>query len=108
MPQPEEPETAQDTVGRDPQKWPWLLIILIGALRARGSSPAPIEAAKKNGGPELRSRDGENLAFRIEVQRSPTQPPARFSAALPLMQRVASRPFTQLRGDLVRGNDFGV
>ena len=46
------------------------------ALRASGSSPAPIEAAKKNGGLELRSRDGENLAFRIEVQRSPTQPPA--------------------------------
>src|SRR5450631_4679545 len=54
------------------------------------------------------SRDRAYLAYRVEVQRPPAEAPARLLAALPLMKRVAARPFAQLRGDPIRGYDFGI
>ncbi len=51
---------------------------------------------------------GVYLALRIEVQRPPAQAPSRLLAALPLTKCVASGPLTQLRSDLIRGNDFRI
>jgi hypothetical protein len=54
------------------------------------------------------SDDGGDFTLWIEVSWGPTWTAPCFVAAEPLVERVTSSPFTQLRGDLVFRNDFGV
>jgi hypothetical protein len=47
------------------------------------------------------SRNRGYLAFGVDVLRLPAQTPPRLVTALPLIERVPSRPFAKLRSDLV-------